>query len=53
MKYVLNAIPMASSHVLQSMTGFSLNFGIWEPYVIILEILMVFILFIIALSVAL
>jgi hypothetical protein len=38
MKYLLNAIPMASSYVLSSMNGFSLCFGIWEPYAIILEV---------------
>ena len=38
MQYLLNAIPMASSYVLSSMNGFSICFGIWEPYAIILEI---------------
>lgn len=44
MRYLLNAIPMASSNVLQSMYGFSISLGNWEPYAIILEISIVFIL---------
>lgn len=44
MKCLLNAIPMASSYVLPNMYGFSIDFGIWEPYSIILENMMVFIL---------
>lgn len=52
MNYILNAIPMASSHISASLCGFSLNFGIWEPYAIILEILIVFIISAIALVVA-
>lgn len=50
MKYLLNAIPMASSYVLPSMYRFSITFGICEPYAIILENLMVFILSTIALT---
>lgn len=50
-KYLLNAIPMASSDILPSMAGFSINFGIWKPYAIILEVLITFILFFIALDV--
>lgn len=48
-KYLLNAIPMVSSDVLQSMTGFSISLGNWEPYSIMLENLIVFIVFTIAL----
>jgi hypothetical protein len=51
MKYLLNAIPMASSSVLQSMYDFSISLGNWEPYAIILENLIVFILFAMALIV--
>ncbi len=52
MKHVLNAISMASSQISDNLSGFSFNFGMWEPYVIMLEILMVFILFIVALAVS-
>jgi hypothetical protein len=51
MRYLLDAIPMASSNVLQSMYGFSISLGNWEPYTIILEISIVFILSTIALVV--
>ena len=51
MKYLLNAIPMASSNVLQSMYGFSIAFEMWEPYAIILENFIVFILSTVALAV--
>ncbi|MFD3156807.1 hypothetical protein ACFIJ5_08105 [Haloimpatiens sp. FM7330] len=44
MKYLLNAIPMASSQVPFSLNGFSINLGMWEPYAIMLEISVVFVL---------
>lgn len=49
MKYLLNAIPMASSQISLSMGGFALDFGIWKPYAIMLEVSIIFILFFIAL----
>lgn len=52
-KYLLNAIPMASSDILSSMAGFSISFGLWEPCAIIFEVLITFILFFIVLTVLL
>lgn len=52
MKHVLNAIPMASSQISDNLSGFSFNFGMWEPYAIMLEISMVFILSMVALAVS-
>lgn len=52
-KYLLNAIPMASSDILSSMAGFSISFGLWEPCAIIFEVLITFILFFMVLTVLL
>lgn len=51
-KLLLNSIPMASSQIPLSMTGFSLDFGIWEPYAIMVGVSITFILSVIALSIA-
>ncbi|WP_434305299.1 hypothetical protein [Clostridium botulinum] len=51
MKHLLNAIPMASPQISDNLSGFSFNFGMWEPYAIMLEISMVFILSIVVLAV--
>ena len=50
-KYLFNAIPMVSSQVLLSISSFSINFGIWEPYVIMLENFIIFILSTVALAI--
>ncbi|MDS1003981.1 hypothetical protein P9J83_10785 [Clostridium sporogenes] len=52
MRYLLNAIPMAGSQITDNLSAFSFNFGMWEPYAIMLEISMVFIIFIMALTIA-
>ncbi|KOR25653.1 hypothetical protein [Clostridium sp. L74] len=52
MKYLLNAIPMAGSQISDNLSGFSFNFGMWESYAIMLEISMIFIIFIMALTIA-
>ena len=52
MKHVLNAIPMASSQMSDNLSRISFNFGIWEPYTIILEVSIVLILSIVALVVS-
>ncbi len=52
MRYLLNAIPMAGSQISDNLSAFSFNFGMWEPYAIMLEISMVFIIFIMALTIA-
>lgn len=49
-KFLLNSIPMASSQIPLTMAGFSLDFGIWEPYAIMLKVSIVFILASIALG---
>ena len=50
LKFSLNSIPMANSQIPLTMAGFSLDFGIWEPYAIMLEVSIVFILSSIALA---
>lgn len=49
-KYLLNAIPMSTYQVISSMNEFSLDFRIWEPYAIMIEVLIVFIISFIALT---
>ena len=49
-KFLLNSIPMASSHIPLTMAGFSLDLGIWEPYAIMMKVSIVFILSSIALA---
>lgn len=46
---LLNLIPIASSNILNSISGFSFHFGIWEPYVVIIGSLIMFILSMVAL----
>ncbi|NFN86476.1 hypothetical protein FDF31_08360 [Clostridium sporogenes] len=52
MKHLLNAIPMAGSQISDNLSGFFFNFGMWEPYAIMLEISIVFIIFTMALTIA-
>ncbi|MGO5064786.1 MULTISPECIES: hypothetical protein [unclassified Clostridium] len=52
MKHLLNAIPMAGSQISDNLSGFSFNFGMWEPCAIMLEISIVFIIFTMALTIA-
>ncbi len=49
-KFLLNSIPMVSSQTPLTMAGFFLDLGIWEPYAIMLEVSIVFILSSIALD---
>ncbi|NEU05317.1 hypothetical protein [Clostridium senegalense] len=49
-KYLLNAIPISTHQVFISMNEFSLDFRIWEPYEIMIEVLIVFIISFIALT---
>lgn len=38
---IINALPMASSHVIGTMTGYQFDFGLWRPYEIIVSMVVV------------
>lgn len=44
-QYILNALPLASSQVINEVSGFKFDMGIWRPYAVMVSMVMVFIVF--------
>jgi hypothetical protein len=49
-RIILNAFPTASSQIINEVSGFNFDFGIWRPYEIIVSMIVIFIIFCILIS---
>jgi hypothetical protein len=44
-QYILNAFPLASSQVINEVSGFNFNMSLWRPYAVMVSMVVVFIVF--------
>ncbi|MBU3075870.1 hypothetical protein [Clostridium estertheticum] len=44
-QFILNALPLASSQIINEVSGFQFDMGIWRPYAVMVSMVLVFIVF--------
>lgn len=44
-QFILNALPLASSQIINEVSGFQFDMGIWRPYAVMVSMVVVFFVF--------